>query len=652
MILQALRELAISERLVGDPDYEFKPVSWQINLHEDSTLNTVEDLRSNVNEGTKRKPKFEGKPTLVPRQPIRTSGDQAFFLVDKAEYVFGIDPSEKRPVEKLQARAALFRASVKECAEATGDTTIGAVARFLSAIAADTSPVRAAIEGREIAPNDLFAFRVGRDPRFVHLSPAAAEYWKRQRQAVSVGTDAQFQCLITGEVFGEVGLFPLIKRLPGGTTSGVALVSHNARAFESYGLSGNDNAPISRTAAEQAATALNRLLSPNFPNPERPDTALPKRLIRLSGNTVVCFWTVHAGPLAAGFLDDLPDLLEGEDEGTVREAYRSIWHGREIDLKDPAAFYALTLSGSQGRAVVRDWFETSLSGVVRNLAGHFRDLGIVRTARRKDESSVSPAVPLRWLMESLSAEGRTERVLESLEAHFVRSAFTGVPYPFQLLQRALVRARVEAGRDEWMDRARRDARAAMLKAVLNRRRRFDPQTASRYQEVSPEMNPNYESPGYALGLLMAVLERLQSAALGDVNASLVDRYFSAASATPRIVFVRLLRNSQHHARKARDSDNSADRVQALRCSRLIDCIASRFDVSTRRYPPRGDGLPTHLDLEQQGLFVLGYHQMRYWLWMNNEERAVWEAEYPDAPRAFRWLKQPVDELIEAATTAS
>jgi CRISPR-associated protein Csd1 len=321
-------------------------------------------------------------------------------------------------------------------------------------------------------------------------------------------------------------------------------------------------------------------------------------------------------------------------------------------LREPAAFYALTLSGTQGRAIVRDWFETSLSEVAGHLGQHFNDLRIVRHAKPKKGNPQSPAVPLRWLMESLAAEGRSEPVLGSLEAALVRSAFMGIAYPFQLLQRALVRARVESGRDDWIDAARRDARAALIKAVLNRRRRFDPQSASRYQEVTPDMNPNHDSPGYALGLLMAVLERLQTLAMGDVNASVVDRYFSAASATPRTVFVRLLKNAQHHARKARESDDRRDRAMALRSDRLIDSIADRFEIDRKRYPPQKTGLPAHLDLEQQGLFVLGYHQMRHWLWMTNEERRVWEADHPDAPPAFRWLKESAEAPTESETTVS
>ena len=100
----------------------------------------------------------------------------------------------------------------------------------------------------------------------------------------------------------------------------------------------------------------------------------------------------------------------------------------------------------------------------------------------------------------------------------------------------------------WRVRNWHDARAALIKAVLNRRMRFHISTLSK--EVTYAMDPTNREPGYLLGQLMAVFERLQQLAVGDPNASVVDRYFSGASAAPKSVFVRLYKNALHHARKA------------------------------------------------------------------------------------------------------
>ena len=165
------------------------------------------------------------------------------------------------------------------------------------------------------------------------------------------------------------------------------------------------------------------------------------------------------------------------------------------------------------------------------------------------------------------------------------------------------------------------------------------------------MNPNCKQPGYVLGQLMAVLERLQEAAANRrINATVVDRYFSGASASPKSVFTGLLRNARHHARKARDDRKNAGLV--FRLERVIDELSDQFVVGDSAGAAPGtsqtDAFPASLDQDQQGLFVLGYHQMRKWLWMNQEERNEWEVRNLEAPRAFLWNRQTRED--QQATT--
>ncbi len=637
MILQALAQLAEIEHLVPDPDFEIKPVAWTIVLRPDGNLVAIESRRTDLNAGAKRKPKYVGNPMLVPRQPIRTSGDLAFFLVDKSEYALGFDPTATRPAKKLQDRVALFRGRVEECLAVTQDSGIAAMAAFFETLESQRFRIEQLFKELSWAPNDQFAFRVGLSSEPVHLSRSVKGYWKEIRNQTPAGDSTPtFQCIISGELISEAGLFPLIKKVPGGTSSGVSFISFNARAFESYGLSSNENAPVSRESAEKVATALNRLIDTSYPDPRNAEQALPPRSIRISSDTMACFWSASNDRESQNALDALSGILEAEKEENVAQAYRSVWRGKPARIRDPSAFYVLILSGAQGRAVVRDWIQSTLGDTLGHLSRHFDDLKMVRSARPKKGAQETPAIPLRWLMSVLAAEGKSEGIPASLEAAFLRAAFTGTPYPFQLLQRTLVRSRVEAGRDEWLDRARFDARTSIMRAVLNRRRRNDPQLSSQYPEVPVAFDPNTDSQGYSLGALMAVLERLQQIALGDVNASVIDRYFSAASASPRSVFVRLLKNSRHHASKVTDSSERKERGLGQRLDRMIDFVCSRFEISRNRYPYRAMGIPAHLDLEQQGLFVIGYHQMRYWLWMPKDERAQWEADHPNAPPVFRY----------------
>lgn len=609
MILEALYELAKRATLVPDPDYEVKAVAWLVPVTSDGQLLPFRGTHVMSGE-TGKKAKPLPKSFVVPRQPLRTSGDRAFFLCDKSEYVFGQPPpaadGATRAPAKLATRFALFRDQIRTCVEATRDIAATAVLKALDDVAAGQQTVSLPAECQ---PNDLFTFLYTPDvDRLVHERPAVRGYWSEQRRK-GKSAGEQFQCAVTGRLMGAPENFPKVKPVPGGTTSGVSLVSFNARAFESYGLSSNENAPISRAAAEASATALERLLHPAYPDPRSPDRALPRRSLLLSEDTIICYWA--ADDRGEAFVDAFAPLLEVSDARLVGDMFRSIWSGHPVELGEAGAFYSLTLSGAQGRMVVRDWLETSVADAARNLASHFGDLEIVRNAPAPRVRVLRPQLPLPVLLAALAPFGKREGIPASLSSDLAHAAIRGTPYPFSLLQRALERTRAEIGRSDWADLERRDARAALLKALLNRRRRANPATAA-YPEVTTGMDPTNTQPGYLLGRLMAVIERLQQLALADVNASVVDRYFSAASASPRAVFVRLLKSARHHARKAKDEPSTAGSARWL--ERQLDEIAAFFD-------PGHNGFPAWLGLEQQALFVLGYHHQRHTLWTKREQRA-------------------------------
>ncbi len=631
MILQALYQLAQIDDLVDDPDFEIKPVAWLVHIGPGGEFRGIVGTHT-IPESAPGKKKARPVPAqfrLPRRLPSRSgSKPKPEFLADNAQFVFGLSTPDK-PVEpdKARARARDFADRVAACADATKDEGLLAVKAFLDDL--HSGRIQITLPAQALS-NEIFAFVYEQDgDRLVSDRPLVEAFWRAERAASNHGNNDGRQCLVSGKTGAMADKHPKVMKLPGGNTAGTALISFNASAFESHGWSVNENAPISRDAAEACAAALNRLLHPMPPDPRQPGLTLSKRHIRLSGDTVVCYWSTAKA--AAGFLDVFESILEGREE-QVGELYRSLWRGQPARIDDPSAFYALILSGAQGRAIVRDWFESTVAIVARKLAQHFGDLDLVKNTPPPKDGALPSGFPLTLLLESLASEGDRDKIPPPMAAQILRSALDGTPYRVSILQRAIERYRAEIGRTKWADWLRRDARAALIKAFLNRWKRFHPETTS-YEEIKPEMDPNNESPGYLLGQLMAVLERIQQAALKDVNASVVDRFFSGASAAPRTVFVRLLKSSQYHARKAMDDAAAAGLV--FRLEKLKDQITDRFD-------PNKGGFPARLDLEQQGLFVLGYHQMRKWTWMNQQEREQWETLNPDAPRAYLWNRKAND----------
>lgn len=525
MILQALYQLALRESLVDDLDYEPKPVGFVIRVDDGGRFLGCQSTYSTpqVEEGSRKKPIPRARTFMVPREPPRTSGARAFFFIDKAEYALGIDPDGKRPADKLAVRFELFRQRVEECAAATHDPGAIAVRDFLTRLA-EGDPFLLSDEAKA---NDLFAFAYRGCEELITDRNAVKAHFKGLRGAASEDT---VQCLITGNRGPAAELHTQLKNIPGATSSGVPLVSFNARAFESYGWSGNQNAPVSRGAAETYAAALQRLVHPAPPSPGNPDEKLPRRNVRLGDDSLVCYWAAEVG--GDKIADLIGDLLDANPD-QAGNLFRSIWSGRMPHIDDPSAFYALVLSGAQGRVAVRSWIETTVSQAADNLARWVDDL-TAATNTPPAKGQEAPRRPsLKERLRALAPPGKSD-VPAPLAAKAIECALRGDPLPIHILARSVQRYRAEIGDQGYAVLMRRDIQAAWIRAVLQRRRRI----AKLEKEVSSEMDPNNNRSGYLLGRLMAVLERLQQVAQGDINATVIDRFFSAASATPRIVFTR------------------------------------------------------------------------------------------------------------------
>jgi CRISPR-associated protein Csd1 len=110
-------------------------------------------------------------------------------------------------------------------------------------------------------------------------------------------------------------------------------------------------------------------------------------------------------------------------------------------------------------------------------------------------------------------------------------------------------------------------------------------------EVPMTLKKERTEVAYLLGRLFAALEKAQLDALGkNIKATIKDRFFSSASATPASVFTKLIRLSQHHIEKA-EYGYKTDQIIA----EIIDGINS---------------FPAHLNLQEQGLFAIAYYQQK------------------------------------------
>lgn len=594
MIYQALVELARREGLLEDTVYEPKEVHYLLVLNKSGDLLEIREPRDP--QPLDRKGRAIGRP-VPPKRPIprrfrSTSGDRAEFLVHKADYVFGIDPTGKKDESKLSQRRRLFREAVEEAAAATPESSgLQAVIRFLKRepptqvlqlLRAEKDAERSALSGA------LFAFMYQPDGGVacVHDEPAVKAFFGRKLEPQDDAPKGQ--CLVTGA--GDAYLTRLHakpKGIPprGKTKGGVPLTSVNSDAFESYGLKDVGCAPISREANVGIELALNRLLDTNYPKPGGGSFA--RQALDISNDTAVLYWTREETDLS--FLA----LLQDQDPEVVAELLRSPYKAHTPPIENATDFYALVISGDTGRATVRSFLHTTVSDVARALDRYRDEARIVRPYGQGPGG-----FPLMELRRTLVARGDLDLLPPALGTGLYVDILTGTPFPRAVLETAARRGRQH---DFHEDRKRRDfrrlaPRCSLLKAYFNRNHK---------EGVTVSLDESRTDPPYRLGRLLAVIDKIQQESLGDVNATLVDRFYGSASTTPQAVFSTLLRRVHIHMGKLRREKPGLAIVR----DRLIQQIVSGLPS----FPPT-------LNLEAQGLFALGFYHQRQDLFTKKEQQ--------------------------------
>ncbi|MCF8030859.1 MAG: type I-C CRISPR-associated protein Cas8c/Csd1 [Desulfohalobiaceae bacterium] len=581
MMLQALT--SYYQRLLEDPEIDVpEPGFSKENIHFELVISASGELLqvNNIQLPPQKGRNLVARKMSVPKDKGRTSAIHPYFLWDKTKYVLGADGASEPQIHKKHFEA--FRARQREVVGDTRDEGILAVLAFLD----QWNPEQACEFSlwQEMAGLNV-VFRLDGELGYVHERPEARQAWLDYFHS---GTEENGVCLATGERAPIAKLHPAIKGVRGAQPSGAYLVSFNMDAFSSYGKDQGYNAPVSQKAAFAYATTLNHLLRQDSQQKvqvgdattvfwsERP-TKMEEFFAAVMGGQVE---QASKEPHDTGVIKDLRDLLNAVKK--KQEPPR--W---EDDPDTP--FYILGLSGNASRLAVRFWHVSSVGRMARNLARHFSDLQI---ERRYPGDPEYPSV--RRLLLETAALRRADNISPILAGELMRAIITGGEYPRSLMAQLLTRIRAENDVSTF--------KAALLKAILLRQAR----NHNISREVSMSLDTQATDKGYRLGRLFAVLEKVQQDAHGNtLNTTIRDRFYGAASATPRSIFPRLLSLSQHHLAKLR-KDNEGYAVAAdKRFQEVLDGI---------------EDIPAHLNMQEQARFALGYYHQRNALYRKKEDR--------------------------------
>ena len=567
MILKALYDYYNRCDNLPAKGMEEKEIGFLIVLSPDGHFLRFEDCRTE---------KDHARVYLVKKHVGRSSAAVANYLYDNSAYVLGY--SEKSN-GKEQLYFDTFKAKVESISELFPDNKDLYAIRSFYNNSRETilDMISLDVLWEDIKKNlskkySTFSFRIEGDLKIV-----AEKKEILQLEDCDDETKADNLCLVSGKHGPSVDT--TTATMIAGSQATAKLVAFQVNSgYDSYGKSKCGNAPISEEAEFAYTTALNSMLQKGSRN---------KFML---GSRTFVFWASNNKEASKETEESLFELL-GFSEDTnddpnanlmkVRKVFESIYSGiMKTGLDDK--FYILGLAPNSARIAVIYWSETTLKDFAEKILCHFNDMEIHDT--RKDKK---PYMGIREIISSVTLGGKLSDATPNLPEAVVKSIFQGLPYPQTLYSACIRRIRAE--------QKLTITRAAIIKAYLNRQ-------SNNNKKIDIMLDKDNNNQGYLSGRLFAVLDKIQE----DANniSSIRERYMNSASATPSAVFATILNLSVHHSEKL-------DGGRRIYFEKLKQEILDKVSA---------DGFPTHLDLQDQGRFFVGYYHQRQDFFTSKKEQ--------------------------------
>lgn len=544
---------------------ELKEIGFILVIDKDGNFLRFEDRRID---------KKNASSFLVKKHVGRSSAPIANLLYDNCSYILGY--STEGDIDSNAKYISVFKAKVEELyTKLPNNSAVSAIWKFYQKNPAENllkvqaDPLWPEIEKNLNKKYSTFSFLLEGETTIV-----AAQKDVINADEEKEGNEKEQLCLITGNQGKAVDV--TTATMIAGSQATAKLVAFQVNSgYDSYGKQKGFNAPISQKAEFAYTTALNHILSANSRN---------KFLV---GNRTYLFWgssnsngnqeTESSIFAMFGFNDS-----EEEDPNAriyqIRKVFEGIYSGSiKTDLND--RFYIAGLAPNAARIAIVYWAELPLKDFAHAILRHFEDMEIVDARKEK-----KPYMALKSILATVTLGGKLKDVTKNLPNAVIKSIFQGLPYPDTLYHSCLRRIRAELPKRKLDKPPITITRAAILKAYLNRK-------YTNQKPIQIMLDKENTNQGYLCGRLFAVIDKLHN----DANHihSIRERYMNAASSTPATVFATILNLSAIHANNL---NNEGSRIFY---DKLKQEIISKINA---------DGFPSHLDLQDQGRFFVGYYQ--------------------------------------------
>lgn len=548
-------------------------VSYELDLSKNGDVLGVTSRK--IEEMRGKKTVWAPASLIVPEMVTRSSGVSANFLCDNSKYMLGIDVqgTNQRVIDCFQATREKHRSVLKNAQ--------GEIARAILAYFEKWDPQKA--EQHPVIRENWEKLTEGGNLIFSVEGQEAQEdeeirmCWEQYREQDD--GERKGLCLVTGRKTEISRIHKVIKGVPGAQSSGAALVSFNAPAFESYGKEQSYNAPVGKYAEFAYTTALNYLLT--------------QRDYTFSlGDAMVVYWAESGKEeYQKCFFDILRPTKDNQKK--LKDIFDSLKEDTKVYLEnaemDPEQkFYILALAPNAARLSVRFFYMNSFGKILQNIAEHYERLSIVKPAwAEQDYLGIRD-----MLNETMNQKSKDKTPISNMSSLVLQAILSGSRYPASLYTDTLIRIRAENGKITW-------GRAAIIKAYLNRN--YGWKKGERFMGLKEECTDT----AYVLGRLFSLLEAIQKEANPSITTTIRDRYFNSACATPASVFPVLIKLKNSHIKKL-ERDKGGAKIYYEK--QLTDIMG------------RLEEFPKRLSLEQQGQFTLGYYHQQQKRYEKGEEK--------------------------------
>ena len=367
MILQALvkeYENLAENNLVPKRGWCQAKVSYAIDLNPNGKIKEIYPLKTEQTSGKKKV--FLPVAKSVPEMVTRSSGVAANFLCDNVKYMLGIDQNgtNARVQECFQAAKEKHLALLKNVDEPMAN----AICNFFNLWNPETAYDNACVREKsdELNEGGNVIFCMGND--FAQDNDTIKKIWDNYVVHQTENTNDGI-CLATGEKTEIARIHRGIKGVPGAQTSGAALVSFNAPAFESYGKEQSYNAPVGKYAEFAYTTALNYLLSNR------------DKTFQL-GDSMVVYWAENGmEEYQKTFSFVMNPHIDNEEQ--LQRIFDSLKKSRYVDVDNvqmdfEQSFYILCLAPNAARLSVRFFYQNTFGDILKNIKEHYKRLDIVK----------------------------------------------------------------------------------------------------------------------------------------------------------------------------------------------------------------------------------------------------------------------------------